>query len=184
MLKIVFLFISGGGFGRGTGDRGGFRGRGGASRGDRGRPAHAETEPVFREIQDGLQLWVIYKKVPTLEETTKQYPGFHSRSTRPTGKDSSSTAHILLFTDIESLEAAKVKLDKDDNVESTDYMGFRSAKKQVCLMIIYNFLASLIYKSSTFLSLFRRIAWRIDKSTWSLRPFRTKMTLKSWTQGL
>ncbi len=61
----------------------------------------------------------------------KQLPNLHSRITRPTGKDSTSTAHVLLFTDLESLESAKVKLDKDPNVEATDYMGMRSAKKQV-----------------------------------------------------
>lgn len=124
------------------GDRGSFRGGRGAARG--GRTSQAESEPVFREVQDGLQLWVVYKNVPTLEETGKELPGFHSRSTRPTGKDSTSTAHILLFTDVESLEAAKLKLDKDSNVESTDYMGLRSAKKQVMGLTTITFYRCLL----------------------------------------
>lgn len=66
-----------------------------------------------------------------MEETKKELPGFHSRSSRPTGKDSTSTAHILLFTDVESMEAAKIKLEKNPDVESIDYMGLRSSKKQV-----------------------------------------------------
>lgn len=121
------------------GDRGGFRGaprgnfRGGSTRGK-----GAENAPVYREIQDGLQLWVQYKTTPSFDETKEQHPGFHSRHTRPTGVfaangangTSNSVAHILLFTSVESLEAAKAKLSEDDNVESVDYMGLRSAKKQ------------------------------------------------------
>ena len=64
-------------------------------------------EPVFQEIQDGLQLLVIYKEVPTPEEMKKQLPNFHSRIERPTGKDSTLTAYVLLFTDLKSFEAAK-----------------------------------------------------------------------------
>ena len=86
----------------------------------------------MREIPDGLQLWVVYKKVPTLEEA-EQLQNFHSWGTRSTGNHSLPTAHILLFKDVESLEAAKVKLDQDPDVELTDYMGMRSARKQVVL---------------------------------------------------
>ena len=92
-------------------------------------------KPVFQEIRDGLQLLVIYKEVPTLEEMKKQLSNFHSRIERPTGKDSTLKAYVILFTDLESLEVAKVKLDKDPNVEATDYMGMRSAKKRVSSMI-------------------------------------------------
>jgi len=116
------------GFGGGAGCRVGR----GARLQDRGGYTNlAEKEPVFLEIQDGLQLLVISKKAPTLEETKRKLPNFHSRIRRPTGKDSASTAHVLLFTDLESLETAKVKLDKDPNVEATDYMGMKSASKQV-----------------------------------------------------
>merc|ERR1712137_611172 len=116
------------------GDRGNFRGgfRGGARGAFRGatRGKGAENAPIYREIQDGLQLWVLYKNAPSVEDTKEQIPGFHSRHTRPTGAGADTVAHILLFTDIESLEAAKVKLSEDENVESIDYMGIRSAKKQ------------------------------------------------------
>merc|ERR1712136_67115 len=116
------------------GDRGNFRGgfRGGARGGFRGaaRGKGADNAPVYREIQDGLQLWVLYKAAPSVEDTKQQIPGFHSRHTRPTGAGADSVAHILLFKDVESLEAAKVKLSEDENVESVDYMGIRSAKKQ------------------------------------------------------
>ena len=117
---------------RGFRGGGGFRvGRGGGLR-DRGGDINlAVKNPVFKEIQDGLQLLVISKKAPTLEETKRQLRNFHSRIRRPTGKDSTSTAHVLLFTDVESLEAAKVKLDQNPNVEATDYMGMKSAKKRV-----------------------------------------------------
>merc|ERR1711911_297793 len=114
------------------GDRGNFRGgfRGGARGAFRGasRGKGAENAPIYREIQDGLQLWVLYKNAPSVEDTKEQIPGFHSRHTRPTGAGADTVAHILLFTDIESLEAAKVKLSEDENVESIDYMGIRSAK--------------------------------------------------------
>jgi len=110
------------------GDRGAFRGGRGSFRGAT-RGKGAESAPLYREIQDGLQLWVLYKTAPTVEETKEQLAGFHSRHTRPTGTNN-QTSHILLFTDVESLEAAKVKLTEDENVETVDYMGLRSSKKQ------------------------------------------------------
>merc|ERR1711911_271617 len=73
-----------------------------------------QNAPIYREIQDGLQLWVLYKNAPSVEDTKEQIPGFHSRHTRPTGAGADTVAHILLFTDIESLEAAKVKLSEDE----------------------------------------------------------------------
>lgn len=88
------------------------------------------TSHQYQEVRDGLQLFVIYKNAPTLEDTKQNLNGFHSRTSRPVGKDPGTLAHILLFTDVESLEAAKTKLEVDDNVESVDYMGMRSAKKQ------------------------------------------------------
>lgn len=39
---------------------------------------------------------------------------------------------IILFRDLESLEAARKILDAHENVKSTDQMGMKSAKKQVC----------------------------------------------------
>jgi len=110
------------------GDRGGRRGE----RQDRVFHTNQTVkEPIFREIEDGLQLLVITKNFPTMEETKQLLPNVHSRIRRPTGKYSTSTAHVLLFTNLESLEAGKIKLDKDPNVEATDYVGRRSAKKQV-----------------------------------------------------
>lgn len=65
-------------------------------------------------------------------EDAKQMLNFHAMSTQqPTGKNSNPKAYILLFKDLESLESAKVKLDDDPDVESTDYMGMKSAEKQV-----------------------------------------------------
>ena len=66
--------------------------------------------------------------MPTLEVTKAAHPGFHSRWTRPVVSDSSE-AHILLFTDVESLESAKEKLAADESVTAVDYQGMRSAKK-------------------------------------------------------
>ena len=80
------------------------------------------------EIQDGLQLSVVYKTVPSLEDSQKSLSGLHSIDSKSSRDD---VAHILLFTSLESLEAAKVKLDSDKNVKSTDYMGMRSAEYQV-----------------------------------------------------
>lgn len=72
-----------------------------------------------------------YKNVPLIEDTKKQLAGFHSRVTRPSGKDSAGVLHVLMFTDIESLDAAKTVLEGDENVETVEFMGFRSGKKGV-----------------------------------------------------
>jgi hypothetical protein len=93
------------------------------------------TPHQYQEVRDGLQLFVVYKIAPTLDETKQLLPGFHSRTSRPIGNNPSALAHILLFTDVESLEAAKIKLEADESVESVDYMGMRSAKKQVIYSI-------------------------------------------------
>ena len=78
------------------------------------------------EIQDGLQLCVIYEKVPTLAESKIALHGLHSSTALKDG-----TTHILLFTSMEALEDAKIKLDADKYVKSVDYMGVRSASRQV-----------------------------------------------------
>lgn len=69
--------------------------------------------------------------MPSVEETKQKLTGFHTRTTRPSGKDSSAVVHILMFTDIESVDASKTILESDDNVESVEFMGFRSGKKGV-----------------------------------------------------
>ena len=77
------------------------------------------------EIQEGLQLCVVYK-VPDFVDSEKALNGLHSSIPSADG-----AAHILLFTSIEALENAKLKLDKDINVKSTNYMGVRSDENQV-----------------------------------------------------
>ncbi len=95
---------------------------------DRGLHYQAESQILFRKIQHGIQLNVVYKKVPTLEETKLQFPNFHSWNSHLTGKKSlDRRAYIFLFRDLESLETAKGKHDDDPNVQSTDYVGMRSA---------------------------------------------------------
>lgn len=88
-------------------------------------------DQFFKELQDGLSLLVSYKNVPSVEDTKKQLSKFHTRTTRPAGKDSDKVVHILMFTDMESVDAAKVVLEKDENIESVEFMGFRSGKKAV-----------------------------------------------------
>jgi hypothetical protein len=78
------------------------------------------------EIQEGLQLCVVYKKVPAFVDSKNALNGLHSSIPSTDG-----AAHILLFTSIEALENAKLKLDADTNVKSTNYMGVRSAEIQV-----------------------------------------------------
>ena len=137
------------------GDRGGFRGgdRGNARGGFRGGRGGQGGKPIdknvttshqYQEVKDGLQLFVVYKIAPTLDETKQLLPGFHSRTSRPLGSNPSALAHILLFTDLESLEAAKIKLEADESVESVDYMGMRSARKQV-IYFIHAFIYSFSY---------------------------------------
>ncbi|KAI9553530.1 hypothetical protein GHT06_021450 [Daphnia sinensis] len=124
------------------GDRGSFRG---GFRGGRGAPARgafvggkrdfngsfvakSKTKvPVCREIAHALQLRVCYKSdIPTEEEVSKQLPGFHSRFQ----KETDSKDYFLLFKDIESLEAAKARLEEDDTIELVDYMGLRAEQYQ------------------------------------------------------
>lgn len=87
---------------------------------------------IIDPIREGLQLFVTFKEAPSLEYMKANFEGFHSRSSKPTKKqDSTSVSQILLFTSIESLEAAKTKLNSNENVEFLDYMGIKSAKNQV-----------------------------------------------------
>ena len=85
-----------------------------------------KEEPIeFHEIAHGMQLRVCYK-IPPQDDLTA-VAGFHARYT----KNRDSGAHYIMFRDVESLEAAKKKLEKEENVSSVDYMGLRSSKKQV-----------------------------------------------------
>jgi len=69
----------------------------------------------------------------------KQKLKVHSMRTRPPGKESSNpSAKILLFRDVEALESAKLKLDVDPNVKSTDYMGMKAAENQVTLSFVFS----------------------------------------------
>ena len=106
-------------------------GRGGAStgeRGNRGGQKKSGTKEYLRfEIKAGLQLYITFKSDPVVAELEK-LPGFHSISTPHSDKE---IIRIILFRDIESLEAARVILDAHENVISTDHMGLKSSKKQV-----------------------------------------------------
>ncbi|XP_057378395.1 keratin, type II cytoskeletal 1-like [Daphnia carinata] len=120
--------------GRGSGGdrgRGAFanRGRGAPSGGARGRGGGAlpsRGEYLRFEIKAGLQLYVTFNETPVVEELEK-LPGFHSLSTPYNEKE---IIRIILFRDLESLEAARKILDAQENVKSTDHMGMKSAKKQ------------------------------------------------------
>lgn len=93
----------------------------------------------MNEITGGLKLLVVYKSSPSVEDMKKTLDGFHSRVSKASKKGSASVANILLFTSVESLEAAKVKLDKDKNVESTEYLGRRNARNQVDIDLFFSF---------------------------------------------
>jgi hypothetical protein len=84
----------------------------------------------MNEITCGLKLLVVYKSGTSVEKMEKTLDGFHSRVSKHSKKES-GIVNILLFTSIESLEAAKIKLDKDENVESTEYLGRRNVRNQV-----------------------------------------------------
>lgn len=119
---------------RGRGGPPGNRGRGGPvpsrGRGGPAKPRAPRGEREFQrfEIKAGLQLYVIFKNEPVVAELEK-LPGFHSLNTPHTEKE---IVRTILFKDIESLEAARATLDAHENVQSTDHMGLRSSKKQVC----------------------------------------------------
>ncbi|XP_057378394.1 uncharacterized protein LOC130700368 [Daphnia carinata] len=130
----------------------GNRGRGGPSRGNLGKGnskkgnqvRHASLEQakqskkgdiqkkentkekVGSEIKDGLSLYVTFKDGPDVYELEK-LKGFHALLTPPSKKEKEK---IILFKDIESLEAAKLILTAHQNVKSTNLMGFKSFKRQ------------------------------------------------------
>ncbi|XP_057378440.1 neurofilament light polypeptide-like [Daphnia carinata] len=124
------------------GDRGSFRGtfRGG----NQGAPARGAfmggkrdvngssvgkiktKPPICHEIAHALQLRICYKSDIPTEEVLKQLPGFHSRFKKP----ADSNDYFILFKTIESLEAAKARLEEDDTIESVDYMGLKSERYQ------------------------------------------------------
>jgi len=95
-----------------------------------GKGNHPTFDKKMNEITCGLKLLVVYKNGTSVEKMEKTLDGFHSKVSKHNKKDS-GIVNILLFTSIESLEAAKVKLDNDDNVESTEYLGRRNARNQV-----------------------------------------------------
>lgn len=109
--------------------RGGNRDFNGSSRGR--NPNEEGGPPVCHEIAHALQLRISYKadNVPTEDDILQQFPGLHSRFQKSTeNKD-----YFLLFKDIESLENAKAKLEKDDAIKTVDFMGLKSARNQVIL---------------------------------------------------
>ncbi|KAI9553403.1 hypothetical protein GHT06_021306 [Daphnia sinensis] len=83
-------------------------------------------ENIGSEIQDGLSLYVTFKDGPDVYELEK-LKGFHALLTPPSKKEKEK---IILFKDIESLEAAKLFLTAHQNVKSTNLMGFKSFKRQ------------------------------------------------------
>jgi hypothetical protein len=90
---------------------------------------------IVEPIEEGLQLFVTFKKVPSLDYMRTNFEGFHSRSTIK--KTAKVTSQILLFTSIESLESAKAKLENDEHVESADFVGMNSSKnQQVCALSV------------------------------------------------
>ena len=142
VLSLVAIIGDGGrGFGRGNfrgSDRGSFRNdRGGRGAGNFGNRKEKDDLVTIKEVVDGLKLYVVYNKAaPSIEEMKKSLEGLHSRVSRPL-KEETGAAFIFLFTSVESLEAAKVILEKDENVTFVDYMGMRSAVKQVRKIIWY-----------------------------------------------
>lgn len=83
-------------------------------------------ENTGSEIKDGLSLYITFKDGPDVYELEK-LKGFHALLTPPSKKEKEK---IILFKDIESLEAAKLILTAHQNVKSTNLMGFKSFKRQ------------------------------------------------------
>lgn len=90
---------------------------------------------IVEPIEEGLELFVTFKKVPSLDYMKTKFEGFHSRST--VKKNSNITSQIILFSSIESLESAKAKLEKDEHVESVDFVGINSSKNQQVCTTLY-----------------------------------------------
>lgn len=110
-------------------DRGTKTSTAGRGAGKVGKGNHPTFDKKMNEITCGLKLLVVYKNGTSVEKMEKTLDGFHSKISKHNKKDS-GIVNILLFTSIESLEAAKVKLDNDNNVESTEYLGRRNARNQ------------------------------------------------------
>lgn len=136
-----------GGRGRG-GIAQGRRGSEGSARGNHGKGGgcpvqanHTKTKPIGKkerpqenkcsEIKDGLSLYITFKDGPDIYELEK-IKGFHSLNPPPNKKEKE---RIILFRDLESLEAAKLFLDVHKNVKSTNLMGLKSFKRQVCVIL-------------------------------------------------
>lgn len=60
--------------------------------------ASKPTEVQGNEVQDGLQLSVVYKTVPSLDDSKKSLDGLHSRGSK---SSNDGVVHILLFTSFE-----------------------------------------------------------------------------------
>lgn len=97
------------------------------------------SQPVLRreaidEIRDGLQLWVSFlaHQADQAEVSLHKLRGLHSFvKGDPEG---SSISGVLLFTDVESLEAAKASLAKNSLISAVDYMGVRSNTAKVLII--------------------------------------------------
>jgi hypothetical protein len=89
------------------------------------------------EIKDGLSLYITFKDGPDVYELEK-LKGFHSLNPSPCKKEKEK---IILFRDMESLIAAKLILDSHKNVKSTNLLGNKSFKKQVCnCCVLFHFM--------------------------------------------
>ena len=99
-------------------------------------PSRPGTQSVLRreaidEIRDGLQLWVRFQanQEDQAQASLQKLRGLHSFVKGNLVEHSISGT--LLFTDIESLEAAKVALAKNPLIYEVDYMGIRSTTAKV-----------------------------------------------------
>lgn len=91
---------------------------------------------VIDEIKDGLQLWIRFQEnqAASVEASVRRLNGLHSFSKQV---EDNGCSGILLFTAIESLEAAKTSLEKNTLIEEVDYMGIRSKTAKVSLYHSY-----------------------------------------------
>jgi hypothetical protein len=81
-----------------------------------------------------LQIYVAFKKTPVIIDELEKLPGFHSVHTPPNEKENQK---IILFKDMESLDAARAILDAHENVQFTNHRGLKSIKSQVCNFILF-----------------------------------------------
>ncbi|XP_046657359.1 uncharacterized protein LOC124350617 isoform X2 [Daphnia pulicaria] len=85
------------------------------------------VEQKESEIELGLQIYVAFKKTPVIIDELEKLPGFHSVHTPPNEKENQK---IILFKDMESLDAARAILDAHENVQFTNQRGLKSIKSQ------------------------------------------------------